>query len=180
METGILLFSLVAVIVIGTSLGMLISRNAVYSALFLVLNFSAVAVLYITLGAPFIAMAQVTVYAGAIMVLFLFVIMQLGAERLEDEWKNRRQHMLAILFAVIFLGEIFWLAILQSGLPTTALIMPPSDYASPSQIGMTLFSNYLLPFEITSFILLVAIIGAVVLTRTEIPVKKPVVRPRKE
>lgn len=179
METGLFFFSLVAAIVIGSSLGMLISRNAIYSAMFLVLNFTAVAILYITLGAPFIAMAQVTVYAGAIMVLFLFVIMQLGGEQLEDEWKNRRQHVLAVLFAVVFLGEIFWLAILQSGLPTTALIMPPSDYASPSQIGMTLFSNYLLPFEVTSFILLVAIIGAVVLTRTEIPVKKSI-RPGKE
>ena len=72
-----------AMIVIATAIGMLVSRNAIYSALFLVLNFASVAVLYVTLGAPFIAMAQVTVYAGAIMILFLFVIMLLGAERSE-------------------------------------------------------------------------------------------------
>ena len=69
-----------ALILIITAVGMLISRNAIYSALCLVLNFSVVAILYLSLGAPFLALAQVTVYAGAIMVLFLFVIMLLGAE----------------------------------------------------------------------------------------------------
>ncbi len=86
---------LIAVVVIGTAIGMLVSRNSVYSALFLVLNFGSVAVLYVTLGAPFIAMAQVTVYAGAIMILFLFVIMLLGAERLEDEADSKKQRLLA-------------------------------------------------------------------------------------
>lgn len=172
METGTIFFYLIAAVVIGTSLGMVISRNAIYSALFLVLNFGAVAALYITLGAPFIAMAQITVYAGAIMVLFLFVIMLLGAEMLADEWQNRKQHLLAILIALIFLGETIWLAIVNSGLPVIGLEMPSADYATPAQIGMSLFSSYLLPFEITSFILLAAIIGAVVLTRGDIPIKR--------
>jgi NADH-quinone oxidoreductase subunit J len=76
------LFLLLALTAIATALGMLLSRNAVYSALFLVLNFASVAVFYLLLSAPFLAMMQVTVYAGAIMVLFLFVIMLLGVERL--------------------------------------------------------------------------------------------------
>jgi NADH-quinone oxidoreductase subunit J len=179
MMTGILFFDFMAVIVIATSLGMLISRNSVYSALFLVLNFASVAVLYVTLGAPFIAMAQVTVYAGAIMILFLFVIMLLGAERLQDEVNSRQQRWLAIFLAVIFLGEITWLVIFQAGVSPVALTMPASDFASPTQVGLLLFSTYLLPFEITSLILLVAIIGAVVLTKTDKSLEK-IIRPGKE
>ena len=80
MSVSLILFLVVAIIAVATALGMLFSRNAVYAALYLILNFASVAVLYLLLNAPFIAVAQVTVYAGAIMVLFLFVIMLLGAE----------------------------------------------------------------------------------------------------
>ncbi len=177
--TGILFFDFVAVIVIASAVGMLISRNAVYAALFLVLNFASVAVLYVTLGAPFIAMAQVTVYAGAIMILFLFVIMLLGAEMLQDESSNIKTRVLAGILAVVFLGELTWLVVFQAGMPQAVLTMPASDFGSPTQIGLTLFSNYLLPFEITSFILLVAIIGAIVLTKTENPLYRRI-RPGKE
>src|SRR5215213_7920805 len=82
MTLDLIFFLLLSLVAVATALGMLLSRNAVYCALFLVLNFITVAVFYLLLGAPFIAMAQVTVYAGAIMVLFLFVIMLLGAESL--------------------------------------------------------------------------------------------------
>ncbi|MDP1547877.1 MAG: NADH-quinone oxidoreductase subunit J, partial [Anaerolineales bacterium] len=82
MNSDLIVFLVLSLVAISAALGMLISRNAVYSALFLVLNFVTVAVFYLLLGAPFIAMAQITVYAGAIMVLFLFVIMLLGAESL--------------------------------------------------------------------------------------------------
>lgn len=177
--TGILLFSFIAVIVITASIGMLVSRNAVYSALFLVLNFASVAFLYVTLGAPFIAMAQVTVYAGAIMILFLFVIMLLGAERLEDEADSRRKRALAVFLALIFLAEIVTLVLFRAGVSPEALAMPASDFASPAQIGLMLFSTYLLPFEVTSLLLLVAIIGAIVLTKVESARIKPV-RPGKE
>jgi NADH-quinone oxidoreductase subunit J len=170
--TGIVLFILIAAVAIGASIGMLVSRNAVYSALFLVLNFGSVAVLYVTLGAPFIAMAQVTVYAGAIMILFLFVIMLLGAERLEDEANTRRQRMLVILLGVVLLGELVWMVVFQSGVSPVSLGMPASNYGNPIDIGLTLFSSYLLPFEITSLILLVAIIGAIVLTKKDSTLKR--------
>lgn len=166
MIIGNLFFDVMAIIVIGTAIGMLVSRNAIYSALFLVLNFASVALLYVTLGAPFIAMAQVTVYAGAIMILFLFVIMLLGAERLEGEGTLRSERLLAFILAVVFLGEATWLLIFQAGVSPLPLNMPASDFASPSQIGLLLFNKYLLPFEITSVILLVAVIGAIVLTKT--------------
>ena len=80
MSVDLILFFGLALVAIAAAIGMLLSQNAVYSALFLVINFATVAVFYLLLGAPFIAMAQITVYAGAIMVLFLFVIM-LGVRR---------------------------------------------------------------------------------------------------
>jgi NADH-quinone oxidoreductase subunit J len=168
MISGNLFFDVTAIIVIATAIGMLVSRNAIYSALFLVLNFASVALLYVTLGAPFIAMAQVTVYAGAIMILFLFVIMLLGAEKLPaDGVAFRGERLLAIILAVVFLGEATWLLIFQSGVSPLTLGMPASEFASPAAVGLVLFSKYLLPFEITSIILLVALIGAIVLTKTE-------------
>src|SRR6187399_1375216 len=101
MTLELISFLILALVAIATALGMLLSRNAIYSALFLVLNFITVAVFYVLLGAPFIAMAQVTVYAGAIMVLFLFVIMLLGAEVLRRGGSPLRwQTGLALLLAV--------------------------------------------------------------------------------
>ena len=82
MNLTLILFYVLAVAAVATAAGLLFSRNSVYAALFLVLNFATVAIFYLLLGAPFIALVQVTVYAGAIMVLFLFVIMLLGAEKL--------------------------------------------------------------------------------------------------
>ena len=84
MTPDLILFFVLALVAIGAAVGMLLSRNAVHSALFLIVNFAVVAVFFLILGAPFIAMVQVTVYAGAIMVLFLFVIMLLGAELLRQ------------------------------------------------------------------------------------------------
>lgn len=78
---GIIFYAFLAIIAISSAIAMLVNRNAIYSALFLVLNFATIAVLYLALGAPFIAFTQITVYAGAIMVLFLFVIALLGAEK---------------------------------------------------------------------------------------------------
>ncbi len=93
----ILIFGTLALVIVGTAVGMLVSRNAVYAALFLAMNFATVALLYLILGAPFIAVAQVTVYAGAIMILFLFVIMLLGGEKLPGGEKIKGQRTLAIL-----------------------------------------------------------------------------------
>lgn len=167
MITGNFFFDIMAVIVVGTAVGMLTSQNAVYSALFLVLNFASVALLYITLGAPFIAMIQVTVYAGAIMVLFLFVIMLLGAERLKGEGTLRGERLLALILGVAFLGEAAWLLIFQSGVPSTPLTLLSSDFAGPKQIGLLLYKDYLLPFEVASTILLVALVGAIFLAKKE-------------
>ena len=139
-----------------------------YSALFLVLNLATVAVFYILLGAPFIAMAQVTVYAGAIMVLFLFVIMLLGAEKTPGvlDW---RKFIAPVALAGILVLETVYLLVFR-GTPTGTIVRPDQSVNSIEflrRMGMALFGHYLLPFEITSILLLIAMVGAIVLTKQE-------------
>ena len=161
--TDLILFLILAAVAIATALGMLLSRNAVYSALFLVLNFSTVAVFYLLLGAPFIAITQVTVYAGAIMVLFLFVIMLLGTEELPERTVLPWQKPMAVFLAVVLMVEGAYLIFTQkaSGLINND---PSESFGGPQAIGNLLFSEYILPFEVTSILLLVAMVGAIVLT----------------
>ncbi|HZW03946.1 MAG TPA: NADH-quinone oxidoreductase subunit J [Anaerolineaceae bacterium] len=173
MPLGVLvLYGLLALLVVITGLGMLTAKNAVYAALFLVLNFATVAVLYLILGAPFIALAQVSVYAGAIMVLFLFVIMLLGAESIATPIPRSIHRGLAVITAVVFLAEVaLYLFFGEALLAADPLPALPPDFASPAAIGSLLFSQYLLPFEITAIILLSAVIGAIYLTRRERQIK---------
>ena len=157
------IFGITALVSIACAVAMIVSRNAVHSALFLVLNFSAVAVLYLLLQAPFLAMIQITVYAGAIMVLFLFVIMLLGAEKGQED-RNRLgwQSPLAWILGLLLLGET---AFVMFGTETSSTpIERTGELGSPEAIARSLFTDYLLPFEMTSVLLLVALIGAVVLT----------------
>jgi NADH-quinone oxidoreductase subunit J len=167
MTLQLLLFLVLALVAIASALGMLISRNAIYSALFLVLNFATVAVFFLLLNAPFIAVAQVSVYTGAIMVLFLFVIMLLGAERAGPIQAIQWQRPLAIALAVILFLEAGYIIFTQRGV--TPLVTTPlsEGFGSPSQVGTSLFTSYLLPFEITSVLLLVAMVGAIILTKSE-------------
>ena len=166
MNLELILFFALALVAILAALGMLFSRNAVYSALFLILNFATVAVFFLLLGAPFVAMAQVTVYAGAIMVLFIFVIMLLGAEQLGAHQHAGWQRPLAFFLTLVLLIESGYLVFARSDL-LTVLQPAASTYASPQAIGEALFSTYLLPFEVTSILLLVAMVGAIVLTKEE-------------
>lgn len=166
MTIDVLLFLVLALVAIGAALGMLLSRSAVYSALFLVLNFATVAVFYIVLNAPFIAMTQVSVYAGAIMVLFLFVIMLLGTQFIPPSDVLPWQRPLAVILAVALAAEAVYLLFVRR--VTSALIQPPVEtFGSPQAIGRALFNQYLLPFEVTSVLLLVAMLGAIILTRKE-------------
>ena len=169
MTLDLILFLILSLIAIATALGMLLSRNAIYSALFLVLNFTTVAVFYVLLGAPFIAMAQITVYAGAIMVLFLFVIMLLGAESLPKADVLPWQKPLAGILSVALALEATFLFITRAR--PAGNIAAPAETANMTdslrEMSMMLFNQYLLPFEVTSVLLLVAMVGAIVLTRRE-------------
>ena len=169
MSADLLVFLVLALVTVAAAFGMLFSQNAVYSALFLVLNFVTVAVFYLLLGAPFIAMAQVTVYAGAIMVLFLFVIMLLGAERLPPTKSLPWQKPLASLLAVILLVQSIYIVFSRAGLDVT-ITAPEASVNSMDHLramAMELFNRYLLPFEVTSILLLVAMVGAITLTKRE-------------
>jgi NADH-quinone oxidoreductase subunit J len=173
MSGELILFFILALVAIATALGMLMSRNAIYSALFLVLNFITVAVFYLLLGAPFIAMAQITVYAGAIMVLFLFVIMLLGAESLSGEFNLQKLWFPGAL-ALILAVEAAYLLITKAR--PVGDVLPPQAAANEAgtlvELSKALFNNYLLPFEVTSILLLVAMVGAIVLTHKEKRVQK--------
>ena len=163
MTSELITFFVLALVAIATALGMLFSRSAVYSALFLVMNFGTVAVFYILLNAPFIAMSQVSVYAGAIMVLFLFVIMLLGTEALPASKALPWQRPLAFILALILAGEAGYLLFFRK-VTSGEIPQPIQTFGSPQAVGQALFSQYLLPFEATSILLLVAMVGAIVLT----------------
>jgi NADH-quinone oxidoreductase subunit J len=162
MIVDVIPFTVLAFVALVAAIAMVTARNAVHAALFLVINFGTIAAFYLTLNAPFLAMVQVAVYAGAIMVLFLFVIMLLGAERLGGESSLDLQSPLAIILAVVLLAEGAYLGLqhfAEQTVSTQALVD-----SGPRAVGTILFESYLFPFEVTSVLLLVAMIGAIVLT----------------
>jgi NADH-quinone oxidoreductase subunit J len=157
-----LLFILFAGLAIGCALALVAQRHPLYSAISLIGVFISLACLYLMLAAPFIAAVQVIVYAGAIMVLVVFVIMLLNIEA-----EERRRERLAWLVPV----AIVLAAVLIAEVTFVLYSVPLSIERSPSNIGLTasigtgLFTKYLLPFEITSILLLMAIVGAMTLAR---------------
>jgi NADH-quinone oxidoreductase subunit J len=164
MTSQIILFFILALVAVVSAIGMILSRNAVYAALFLIVNFGTVAVFYLWLNAPFIALAQVTVYAGAIMVLFLFVIMLLGAEQTGRTVAIWWMRPAAIFLGLVLLVEAIYIVVTQQGTMQAVETVSPA-FGGPVAIGETLFRQYVLPFEVTSILLLVAMIGAIVLSR---------------
>jgi len=164
MSSEIIVFFILALVAVAAALGMLFSKNAIYAVIFLVLNFATVAVFFLTLGGSFIAVAQIAVYAGAIMVLFLFVVMLLGAEKLGQNGTLKWQMPLALALGLVLIVEAVYVLFTQVG--QIEILAPlPEGFGSPASIGQLLFREYLLPFEVTSILLLVAMIGAIVLTR---------------
>jgi NADH-quinone oxidoreductase subunit J len=165
MTGDLALFLVVAILATATALGVITSRNAVYSAVFLVLNLGIVAILFLLLHAPFIAVVQVTVYAGAIVVLFLFVIMLLGSEQEQPSPVLTLQRPVAIVLGSAMVVLLIYALSVPAAVPLPAL--PPADFGSPQTVGRLLFKEYLIPFEATSILLLAAMVGAIVLTRDE-------------
>lgn len=166
-----ILFFGLGLVAIASAAGLLVSKSAIYAALSLILNFTAIAIFYLVLAAPFLALAQIAVYAGAIMVLFLFVIMLLGAEKLGSSSTLPWQRWLAyILGGILMVEAVVAFAILaRSGAATAAAAAAPANFGSPEEIGNNLFAGYLLPFEVISILLLAAMVGAIVLTRKGAP-----------
>jgi NADH-quinone oxidoreductase subunit J len=157
----LVVFAITALVAIVGAVAMLLSKNAVHSALFLLLNFCAIAVLYLLLNAPFLFAVQLIIYAGAIIVLFLFVLMLLGAERVEDEqdaigW----QRPVALFMGLLLVAQIVY--VVFTGTPA-ASGGQDSGFGAPERIAQELFTTYLLPFEVTAILILAALIGVVVL-----------------
>lgn len=160
-----LLFIIFAGLAIGCAIAMVSQSNPLYSAISLIGVFVALASLYVTLAAPFIAAVQVIVYAGAIMVLVIFVIMLLNVEHSEPRRKRLKFLVpVAIGMAAIMIAETaFILYSVQTS--ENKLVGNISDVGLTHSIGAGLFTTYLLPFEITSVLLLMAIVGAMSLAR---------------
>lgn len=163
----VLLFLTFAAIAVGCAINLVLQKHPITSALSLVGVMGSLAVLYLLLGGEFIAAVQLIVYAGAIMVLFVFVIMLLnaGGESKPSKTALRTAVALPLLLTFIALGAY----LIQTQVPRTETVRF-GDFmgGTPQAIGRALFTQYLLPFEITSILILIAIIGAVVLARKEI------------
>lgn len=167
MSLETILFFLFAAVAAFSAVMMITRRNAVISALFLILNFASLAGLYLLLNAQFIAVAQVIVYAGAIMVLFLFVIMLLRPEN-EKKFmaRNPRIKIFAfIIAAVIFVQIAYMIFFSHPSSGTRAGVTASVQAGTIESIGRLLFTNYVLPFEAAGFLLLAATIGALVLAK---------------
>ncbi|NUN08076.1 MAG: NADH-quinone oxidoreductase subunit J [Ignavibacteriaceae bacterium] len=161
------LFYFFAAISIVTSILVISSKNPVLSALSLILNFAGLAGVYLTLYAQFIAVVQVIVYAGAIMVLFLFVIMLIRPEAERNYFQERKSFkMLTIGIGVIVLGQLMFLIISGTSMFTSGGHSEQSlEVGTVERIGWELMTSYLLPFEAIGFLLLAASIGAMVLAK---------------
>ena len=157
-------FGLFALLALGSSLVVVAHKSPIYSTLSLVLTLFSVAVLFVLLGAPFIATLQLLIYAGAILVLFLFVIMLLNVGREEGiPGGHRVQLVTALLGALAFTGALWLLLRPALGAPPHAALT--EELVSLSGLAQELFADYLLPFEIVGLLLLVAVIGATVVAR---------------
>jgi len=164
-------FWVFAPISVASAIGMLLVRNAIHAALFLVVNFFCLAVFYLLLDAPFLFAVQIIVYAGAIVVLFLFVIMLLGVDRketLHDPLPYQRLTALALgaiaLAEILFLAGHQW-ATGQPASPADAITGGTATGGNVERVARVLFTDFLWPFEITAALLVLAVVGSVVLAR---------------
>ena len=142
-------------------------KNPVHSAISLIFTLLSLAGLYLMLYAPFVAGVQIILYVGGIMVLFLFVIMLVNVERAQREERYSRQWPAGLLAAGV-LGALFVFVYVKGSSIFPQQMAPPPDATNTQLIGLALYQNYMLPFEIASLLLLVAIVGAVVMAKKRI------------
>jgi NADH-quinone oxidoreductase subunit J len=171
-----LLFCVFAAVAVAASLMVVLGRNPMHSVLLLIVSFAALAAIYVGLDAPFAAVVQIIIYAGAIMVLFLFVVMLLNAHR-EDEVDAGakpvgRPLAAGVAVAIVLVVELAW-ALVRTGRHGGGELLAGGAGADPSALqsvrvlGNVLYRDYSLAFEVTSILIIVAMVGAVVLARRE-------------
>ena len=165
-------FYTLAALILGLGIMVVSARSAVHSVLFLVVNFLLVAVLYVILGAEYVAVIQVLVYAGGIVVLYLFVVMLVNLKREPEQFSDpRRLAKLGTLLAGAVLAQVIGIAVYSSTRGTTQAVTgglgsdTPFLTGNTEQLGWVLYTSYLIPFELASMLLLVAMVGAIVLAK---------------
>lgn len=159
----IAIFLILAAVIVAGAVSLILQRHPIHSALSLVVVMVALAGLYLLQGAEFVAAVQIIVYAGAIMVLFIFVIMLLNAGEEERTHMSRLAQFVGVPLGVVFLLEVaYWI-----GRATLHLGSGPSETVSTRDLSTLLFREYVFPFELTSFLILIALLGALVLARRE-------------
>ncbi|MCC6454420.1 MAG: NADH-quinone oxidoreductase subunit J [Caldilineaceae bacterium] len=163
MTPSILFFIVIGAVCLASAVGVITSRIPIHSALFLLVNFVTLAIFYVTLEAQFLAAAQVIIYAGGIVVLILFVIMLIGSEKIETRASHRTwTPFVGILLGVTLIASMIYAFVeTPSGATATSTI----NGGAPETVGMALFTRYILPFEMTAILLLVALLGALLLAR---------------
>jgi len=172
-------FYLLATAAVVSSLLVIAQRNPIYSVMLLIASFGALSGLYVLLDAPFVAVTQIIVYAGAIMVLFLFVVMLLNAPHEDTDEDLERRARTGVVstsglrvagggLAVVLGIELVWaLSAMARTTPAAGAAFPASGVSSVAAIGRLLFTDYAFAFEVTSILILVAMVGAVILARRE-------------
>jgi len=162
-----IIFGILSFLCVGSVAAMIFSRNPAHNALLLVLCFASLGGVFGLLDAPFAAVVQIIVYAGAIMVLFLFAVMTLNLKEGQVREKRKRIPAVAAVLAVVLLAEL--LVVARKAFFRAAESVPAGAAAEPMGVGQLLFTRYLYPFEITSILLIAALIGAMVMAGTKEP-----------
>jgi NADH-quinone oxidoreductase subunit J len=167
------LFYALAALILGMGTLVVTAQNPVHSVVFLVACFLCVAVVFVMLGAEFLAVIQILVYAGGIVVLYLFVVMLVNLRRSPDGAIDvRRQSRTGFVLAAVMLAEISAILVYSSAhapLPAApAGTVAAADMGNVESVGMLLYADYLVPFEVASMLLLVAMIGAILLAKKEL------------
>lgn len=160
------IFSILSFLCVGSVAAMIVSRNQAHNALFLVLAFASLGGLFGLLDAPFVAVVQVIIYAGAIMVLFIFAIMMINLREGLPRERKTAVRVLATLLGGVLLVELL-IAARRAFFPGTGSV--PVGAGEPSGIGHLLFTDYLFPFEVTSLLLVAALVGAMALSGKKEP-----------
>ena len=163
---NVVVFLVFAILAVVAGINLVVQTHPISSALSLIGVMGSLAVLYLLLGAEFLAAAQLIVYAGAIMVLFVFVIMLLNAGAEDTRGLGSRAKYFGVPLLIAFLGILSF--IIQAVVPRVEGVAFGAFHGGPRDVGKSLFTDYLLPFEVVSVLILIAIIGAIVLAHKEI------------
>jgi len=161
-------FYTLATLIVAFAVLVITARNTTHSVLFLMMDFLAVAALYVLLGAEFVAVIQIFVYAGGVVVLYLFVVMLVNLKRPEAYRDPRRQGALGVVLAAVVLTEMVAVATYSRLAPVPVAPGVSPVVGNTEQVGWLLYTQYLIPFEVASMLLLVAMVGAILLSRREL------------